>query len=202
MEQQKCTLGSGDLYITEFAYGMSIPEHNLIEIDENLIGSIAAGAEITYKPELKEVIDSKGVCLKRFITGAEVLFKTGIMTWNNEVLEMLSMGGTLEKTKEKSILKIGGRGAIKSYLIRFVHTMEDGLKYRATLVGTATNGFTLAFDGGEETVIDAEFKAMACDTEGNQLYLEEEYEVPTEQHVLKVGDDTIVSNDTIVGKKK
>ena len=42
------------------------------------------------------------------------------------------------------------------------------------MVGTPSAGFTLAFNPSEETVIDAEFTAMAQDTEGTLVLIEKE----------------------------
>ena len=96
------------------------------------------------------------------------------MTWNTEVLNKISLCGELKRTAQKVTLKLGKRGAIKNYIVRFVHTKDGGLKYRVTIVGTAQNGFELAFDPEKATVIDAEFVAGSLDAEGTKLILEEE----------------------------
>lgn len=174
MKTGNVVLGSGDLYIKSFAAGETIPEHSAIETADNKIGSIKGGAALTDAPEVYEVIDDYGRCLKRFITKHDITFKSGIMTWNLETLKMLALGSTLTETSTARTLKIGAAGAIEQYLIRFVHTLDNDKKIRVTVVGTASNGFELTFNPAEETVIDAEFKAMAHDAEGNQVIIEEE----------------------------
>ena len=172
--EQRVTLGSGDLYVVKFAGG-SVPEHGTIEVADNLIGGIKGGAELSYKPTIYAVKDDKGVVHKVFITDTEVIFKSGILTWNNTVLNKLSLGGELEVTEGKSTLKLGKVGEIENYLIRFVHTIDKtGRKYRVTIVGTPQNGFVLPFNPEEETVIDAEFVAGSIDKTGVKLILEEE----------------------------
>lgn len=172
-EQQFVTLGSGDLYIV--SYSGTMPTEEAFETEENRIGSIKSGAELSYSPETYEVTDSKGIVLKRFITKEEVVFKSGLLTWNLDVLSKLCMGGQVTKTAEKSILKIGGqRRGIKKITLKFVHTMDDGKTIKMTMVGTPTAGFTLAFNSDEETVIDAEFTAMAQDAEGTLVLIEKE----------------------------
>lgn len=172
--EQRVTLGSGDLYVVKFADG-SVPEHKTIEVEDNLIGGIKGGAELSYKPTIYAVKDDKGVVHKVFITDTEVIFKSGILTWNNTVLNKLSLGGELEVTEHKSTLKLGKVGEIENYLIRFVHTIDKtGRKYRVTIVGTPQNGFVLPFNPEEETVIDAEFVAGSIDKTGVKLILEEE----------------------------
>lgn len=174
MAQGNVILGSGDLFIAKFTG--EIPESNIIESVENKIGSIKGGASLSVEPEVYEVIDDKGLCLKRFITKQEITFKSGILTWDLETLKMLTLGGTLtsDETKQLDTLKIGANGTIEQYLVRFVHKMDDGKKIRVTVVGTASAGFELKFNPEEETVIDAEFKAMAFDAEGNQVIIEQE----------------------------
>lgn len=170
---QRVTLGSGDLYVVKFAG--SVPGHETIEVEENLIGGIKGGAELSYKPTIYAVKDDKGVVHKVFITDTEVIFKSGVLTWNNTVLSKLSLGGELEVTEHKSTLKLGKVGEIENYLIRFVHTIDKtGRKYRVTIVGTPQNGFVLPFNPEEETVIDAEFVAGSIDKTGVKLILEEE----------------------------
>ncbi|WP_297637948.1 hypothetical protein [uncultured Clostridium sp.] len=169
---QDVTLGSGELYIKEFAGTM--PENAALEVAENKIGDIQGGATVSYKPNVYTVVGDSGVTHKCFVTDSEVTFKSGILTWDNEVLEKISLCGELTKTAGKSTLKLGKRGAIKNYIVRFVHTKDDNKKYRVTIVGTSQNGFELAFAGDKETVIHAEFVAGTLDADGTKLILEEE----------------------------
>ena len=165
------TLGSGDLYILD--YDGAMPEVAEIEQEENRIGSIKGGAELSYAPETYEVIDDMGKVLKRFVTTEEVTFKSGVLTWNLDVLEKLTMAGELTKTDSKATLKIGGKGnrGIKQVVIHFVHTMEDGKQVKVTMMGTSASGFVLTFNPEEETVIDAEFKAMS-QADGTQVTID------------------------------
>lgn len=162
------TLGSGDLYIMDFTG--EIPEDSQIEVLTNKIGSIKGGAELEYAPESYTVTGDNGMTYKAFITKEEVTFKSGILTWNLDVLDKLTMGGELTDGTDSSeqpirILKIGknGSSAIKQVLIRFVHSIDARNKVRMTMVGSPTAGFTLAFNPEEETVIDAEFTALSQD---------------------------------------
>jgi hypothetical protein len=160
------TLGSGDLYIMDFSG--SIPADTEIEKADNKIGSIKGGAELEYKPESYTVTGDNGRTYKAFITKEEVTFKSGVLTWNLEVLSKLTMGGELttgvrDEDVNVKILNIGknGSSSIKQVLIRFVHNLGGDKKVRVTLVGSPTSGFTLSFNPEEETVIDAEFTAIS-----------------------------------------
>lgn len=186
-EVQRVTLGSGDLYILK--YTGSVPADETIETEDNKIGGIKGGAELSYKPTIYVVKDDKGVVHKVFITDTEVIFKSGILTWNNTVLNKISLAGELQTTSSKSTLKLGKVGEIDNYLVRFVHTIDKtGRKYRVTLVGTCQNGFTITFNPEEETVIDAEFVAGSLDTTGVKLILEEEITAPLPSNLEELSE--------------
>ncbi|MDD3401399.1 MAG: hypothetical protein PHT58_07220 [Eubacteriales bacterium] len=170
-------LGSGELY--HMAFTGTIPTHADIEIATNRTGYIKSGATLEYKPELKEVFDDLRKVIKTFLVKEDVTFKSGLMTWDLQTLELLSASGTYvdDETTHKRTLTLGKAGAIEltQHLFRFVHTKTDGNKFRVTLVATAQNGFSLAFKPDDATVIDAELKAAAHDSDGTLVILEEEY---------------------------
>ena len=171
-------LGSGVLYA--MAFTGTLPTDEALEATANELGKIKGGASVEYKPTEYEVKDDLGTVQRRFITSEEVTMKSGILTWNAETLSKLVAKGTYNdnSTTHVRTLKIGGLGAreMDKYVLRFVHTDGEGHKFRATIVGTASNGMTLAFAPDKETVVDATFKAMGHDADGTQLILSEEYE--------------------------
>lgn len=173
-------LGSGDLYIMEF--GGTLPEDDAIEIEANKIGHIKGGASLEYTNEWKVVTDDQGIVIKNFLTKENVLFKSGILAWNGKVLKALSATARITEPTALSpyrIVKIGGKKNAdgKSYVIHFVHTRDNGKKVKLTIVGTSRNGFTIAFDPENETVIDAEFTAISQDADGTLVTYKEEKEV-------------------------
>ena len=175
---EQIILGSGDLYVTDFTG--TIPEDTVIEVEENLIGRIKGGASLEYKPTEYEVADDAYKVIKRFVISEETTFKSGVLTWNLAVLNKLIAAGTYSDDETgKRTLKFGGNGArvMKEFLVHFVHTEQDGNKFTITLVGTASNGFSLAFAPDKETVIDAEFKAKGHDASGTQVIMTESYTV-------------------------
>jgi len=176
MTTEKVNLGSGELYIVEYAG--TIPADATFELAANKIGQIKGGASLEYKPTDYAVTNDKSEVLKRFITNEDVTFKSGILTWDVETLSKLCAAGefTNDTVNNKMTLKIGGRGrnGITQYAIRFVHELGETLKLRVTLVGTQSAGFTLAFQPDKETVVDAEFKAMAHDSEGTLVIIEQD----------------------------
>lgn len=155
-------LGSGDLYIM---VGDTIPTDEAFEVADNKIGHISGGASLSYGSESYEVVDDYNYVLGRHLTKEEVSFKTGILTWDLNVLDKICSGSTFVAGAEgqPDTLKIGGNSGngIKKVAIRFVHTMANNKKLKVTLLGNNEAGFELNFAKDKETIIDAEFKALS-----------------------------------------
>lgn len=171
---EKIVLGSGKVYISEYAD--SIPENTTLEVDSNLLGLIQGGATLSYKPTFYEAKDDLGLVSKKFITDEEAILKSGVMSWNGETLKKLCSTARVTKAAGKRIVKIGGSGNYdgKKYVIHFVHEDSIDGDIRVTIVGSNEAGFELAFAKDKETVINAEFKAQPCDTDGTLIIYEEE----------------------------
>lgn len=178
MDGERIVLGSGYLYISEFdSKTKAIPTNVEIEKDENLLGLIQGGAEVTYKPSYYEAKDDMGKVSKTILTEEEATLKSGIMTWCGKTLEKLCETARVIEDKVKKIrtVKIGGVGNAtgKKYVIHFVHKDETDGDIRVTIVGNNQAGFSFAFAKDKETVIDAEFKAAPQDKEGTLILYEE-----------------------------
>lgn len=153
-------MGSGELYMYEFE-GNEIPEHSLIETDEHNVGHCNSGFSIDYKPELYDVKNQYGKIVKRCTISEEVTIKTGIISWSLNKLNMLSTAEMLvDKVKKVRRLVFGGRKALKTVLVRFVHEKDNGKKLRFTALAQGGNGFALEFTGDKELTIDAELAAI------------------------------------------
>lgn len=173
MDKDNIILGSGSLYLLSYESG-EFPTDATIETDTNTVGWIKGGAELTYTPTEYEVTNDFGQAIKRFVTKEEVGFKSGILTWALENIARLCPGVlTTDNVKHEKVLKIGGASALKSNLLRFVHTKADGKKLRVTMIATAASGLTLAFKPESETITDAQFKALAS-SDGTLVELREE----------------------------
>lgn len=173
---EKIVLGSGKIYITEYA--TSLPEDSVIEVDGNLLGYIQGGATISYKPTFYEAKDDLGLISKKIVTDEEAILKSGVMTWNGDTLKKLCSTARVTKdaTTHTRTVKIGGTGNYdgKKYVIHFVHEDEVDGDIRVTIVGSNEAGFELAFAKDKESVINAEFKAQPLDTEGTLIIYKEE----------------------------
>jgi len=169
-------LGSGDLYLVEYADG-ELPSDATIEVAGNMVGAISGGASLEYKPTMYEVEDDNNKIHKRMITKEEVTFKSGILTFDLANLAMLSHTEvTDDAVGGKKTIKIGGKKTLTSYVLQFVHTKDDENKLRIRMVATAGDGFTLTFAKDKETVTDATFKALS-QTDGTLVEIIDEYDV-------------------------
>lgn len=171
---EKIVLGSGKIYISE--YTDTIPENATLEVEGNLLGLIQGGATLSYKPTFYEAKDDLGLVSKKFITDEEAILKSGVMTWNGATLKKLCSTAIVTEATGKRTVKIGGAGNYdgKKYVIRFVHEDSIDGDIRVTIVGSNEAGFELAFAKDKETVINAEFKAQPCDSNGTLIIYEEE----------------------------
>lgn len=174
MDINNIILGSGTVYVAEYNDATGIPTDSVLETDTNTMGRIKGGATLTYKPTTYEVVDDSHYVVKRFITSEEVSFKSGVLTWNLNNLNRLCGSGEIATVSGKTTLKIGGRAknGLKAYVVRFVHEDDEKI-VRVSLVGTSTDGFSLAFTADKETVVDAVWKALSHDDEGTQVIIEE-----------------------------
>lgn len=153
-------LGAGELYLSEFT-GTEVPAHATIETDANNVGHTSGGAEFTYTPSVYDVENSYGKVVKRKITKTECNFKSGILTFSPDKIGLLTNAKiTEDATTKTSKITFGANNPLKNVLVRFVHVKDNGLKIRLTMIANATNGFTMSFQGGQETVIDAELSAI------------------------------------------
>lgn len=153
-------LGAGEVYLYEFE-GTQIPEDAVIETEDHNVGHCSGGFSIDYKPTKYDVINQYEKVVKSFITKEEISAKTGVLTWCLENLRLLSTGEYKEdKAKKVRTLTFTGKGkSLKTVLLRFVHTKENGKKIRFTMIGQGGSGFSVPFEGKELT-IDAEIAAI------------------------------------------
>ena len=174
MDKKRIILGSGKQYYMDFTG--DIPEDSEIEKEQNLLGLIAGGATLEYKPETYTAEDDLGLVSKTIITKEEVLLKLGLITFNAETFEVLTSTGRVSSTAQKRTIKIGGRGNDngKSYLLRFVHDDPEDGKTRVTIVGKNQAGFSLAYAKDKESIVNPEFKAEPLDSEGTLIIYDEE----------------------------
>lgn len=174
---KRITLGSGKLYLMEFSG--TVPETAEITVADNLLGYIQGGATLEYKPTFYEAKDDLGYVVKTIITEEEATLKSGVLTFNGDTLDKLCDTARVTESAGLRTVKFGGVGNAKraKYLICFHHEDPIDGDIWVIIVGNNQAGFSLAFAKDKETVIDAEFKALAQDDEGTLIkYIEEDKE--------------------------
>lgn len=177
----RIVLGSGKVYSVvatkNASGGYDIPAHTTLEVEANRVGYISGGATLEYTNESYTAKDDLGYVSKTILTAEDVVFKSGILTFDGNVMAKLSATGrvTEDATTHTRTVKIGGLGNDnhKVYIIRFVHESDEG-KIRITIVGKNSAGFELQFMKDSESVLNAEFKAEALDETGTLVIYEEE----------------------------
>ena len=170
----KITLGSGKAYIME--YDGTMPEVSAICVEDNVLGKIQGGAELTYTAETHEEKDDLGTVAKVVITAEEAILKLGLITFNGDTLAKLADRCTVTEASGKRTLHIGGAGNAqgKEWVVCFHH--EDPIDGDIWVMVRGANqaGLTLTFAVDAGTKIEPEFKALPCDDNGTLItYIEE-----------------------------
>lgn len=159
-DKDEILLGAGELYLSIFT-GTEIPEDSVLETETSNVGHCSGGFTINYKPTKYDVLNQYERVVKSFITKEEISAKTGLLTWDLKNLEMLSTGEYAEDgaKKTRSLTFTGEGKALRTVLLRFVHTKENGKKIRFTMIGQGGSGFAMEF-ANKEVTVDAEIAAI------------------------------------------
>jgi len=173
-DPDKITLGSGKAYITE--YTGTMPEVTTICAENNLLGKIQGGAELTYTAETHEERDDLGTVAKVIVTSEEAILKLGLITFNGKTLAKLADRCSVTEESGKRTLKIGGAGNAqgKEWVVCFHHHDAVDGDIWVLVRGSNQAGLTLTFAVDAGTKIEPEFKALPCDDNGTLItYIEE-----------------------------
>lgn len=173
--QENITLGSGKAYIAELT-GDTMPTVETLCKEENLLGFIKGGAELTYTEETYEEKDDLGFVSKIITTSEEAILKLGLLTWNGNTLQYLADRCAVTEASGKRTINIGGAGNAqgKEWALCFHHEDKKDGDLWVLIRGKNTAGMTLTFAADAGTVIEPEFKAMPQDDKGTLIALIEE----------------------------
>lgn len=169
------TLGSGIPYIMEYTSG-TMPTIDEICVDENRLGYVKGGAELTYTEETYEEKDDLGYVSKVITTSEEAILKLGLLTWNGQTLKYLADRCTVTETDGKRTIHIGGAGNTqgKEWVICFKHEDKKDGNLWVLIRCRNVAGLTLTFAADAGTVTEPEFKALPQDNKGTLINLIEE----------------------------
>ena len=172
--KENITLGSGIPYIME--YSAAMPTVDEICVEENRLGYVKGGAELSYTAETYEEKDDLGYVSKIITTSEEAILKLGLLTWNGETLKYLADRCTVTEAAGKRTIHIGGAGNAqgKEWVICFKHEDKTDGNLWVLIRGKNSAGFTLTLAADSGTVIEPEFKAMPQDDNGTLITLVEE----------------------------
>ena len=175
MKEERIILGSGILYVTEWTGG-TLPGDSEIEVEDNKLGEIKGGASLVYTPTYYEPVADSGRIFRKLMTEEVAMLRTGIMTINANMLDKLISTGRLTETETMRTLKIGGPRNHRDikYVVHFLHKDADYGDIRVTIVGSNNTGLEFAFAKNNETIINAEFKAVPQDASGTLILYKEE----------------------------
>ena len=179
---KRIVLGSGTLHVVPFTAQSQIADAAAVKAlctNNNILGYISGGASLAYTPTFYTATDDLGYVTKTIITEEEVTLTSGVMTFNGQTLATLSATGrvTEDATTHTRTVKIGGisNATNAQYVIIFHHEDDTDGDIYVCIVGNNQAGFTLAFAKDQETVIDAEFRALSLDDDGTLvMYIEDD----------------------------
>lgn len=171
------TLGSGKVYYDEFSG--SLPTLQQICVDAKRLGYVKGGATLEYTEETYTESDDLGMVKKIITTSEEAKLKLGLITFNNDTLNVLIDRGSVTTASGKRTLKIGGadKAKNKNYVICFHHEDSEDGDVWILLVGRNTAGLTLAFAKDAGTNIEPEFTAVPQDDNGTLVQIIEEIDI-------------------------
>jgi hypothetical protein len=161
-DPQNITLGSGKAYIMEFVAGGEMPAHTEICVDENLLGHIQGGAELSYTEETTEEKDDLGLVSKIVTTSEEAILKLGLLTWNGNTLQKLADRCKVTEGDGIRTIKIGGAANSqgKEWVVCFAHEDKKDGNLWVMIRGKNSAGFTLTFAADAASKLEPEFKAL------------------------------------------
>ena len=156
-------------------YSGAMPEVTAICKDENMLGKIQGGAELTYTTEIHEERDDLGTVAKVVITAEEAILKLGLLTWNGNTLKYLADRCSVTEGNGLRTIKIGGAGHAqgKEWAICFFHEDKKDGNLWVLIRGKNTAGMTLTFAVDAGTKLEPEFKALP-QTDGTLITIIEE----------------------------
>ena len=174
--EENITIGSGSVYAVEYNPATGIPNKETICVEENLLGRVQGGAELTYTAETHEEKDDLGLVSKVVVTNEEAILKCGVLTWNGNTLAKLADRCKVTEAAGLRTIHIGGSGNAqgKEWVICFYHVDKKDGNLWIIIRGTNSAGLTLTYAVDAATKLEPEFKALVQDDNGTLVTIIEE----------------------------
>lgn len=164
-------IGSGYFYILDYTGTAPVPDTVITSLTEtNRFGTTTGGATLTYTGTTHEEKDDLGTVGRVITIEEEVKLKGGIFSWEPGMIEKLVSTARLDKTTDETynILRLGGLNNDngKQYMIVFEHVDKQLGNLYIIIVGSNSNGLSMAFAKDNTTKLEPEFSAVPQDTDG------------------------------------
>jgi hypothetical protein len=174
--EKTITLGSGEAFIAEYDATAGMPDVETLCVDDNRLGWIQGGAELSYSAEPHEEKDDLGMVSKVVVNEEEAILKLGLLTWNGNTLAKLADRCKVTEAAGKRTIHIGGAGNAqgKEWVVCFYQNDPKDGKLWVLIRGTNQAGLTLTFAKDAASKIEPEFKAMVQDDSGTLITVIEE----------------------------
>lgn len=203
---KRITLGSGKLYLVAYDPTQGVPDTATLCVEENLLGYISGGATLTYTPTFYTATDDLGYVVKTIITEEEVTLTSGVLTFNGNTLAKLCDTARVSEDVATGLRTVLFGGIANSdhaaYVVCFHHPDPVDGDIWVVIVGNNQSGFSLAFAKDQETVIDAEFRALAQDNNGTLIkYIEQDTTIAAAEYEITTDITYVPTQDTSVQDK-
>lgn len=181
---ERIILGSGELFRTDFTFGMTIADPETYCVDTNRFSYIKNGASLEYAQEKQKEEDDLALVSKTKINTESAKLKAGLMTLEGDGMKYLaatatdpeSIAAVANTSVAKKKTKIGG---IKNedetpYLWIFHHIDKKDGDIWIIVAGTHNAELNIEFKPDGANVSNLEVDAIPLDSDGTKvLYFEE-----------------------------
>lgn len=163
-------IGSGYFHIMEYTGTLEALPTLISKLTASTrFGTTSGGATLTYTGTTHEEKDDLGTVGRVITIEEEVKLKGGIFSWEPGMLEKLCSTARVDNTDTTyNILRLGGldNDNGKQYVIVFEHVDKQLGNLYIVIVGSNTNGLSLAFAKDSTTKLEPEFTATPQDDDG------------------------------------
>lgn len=163
-------IGSGYFHLIEYTGTLSALADLVGQLKESTrFGTTTGGATLTYAGTTHEEKDDLGTVGRIVTIEEEVKLKGGIFSWEPGMIDKLISTARVDETDQTyNILRIGGLNNDngKKYVIVFEHIDRQLGNLYIIIVGSNTNGLSIAFAKDNTTKLEPEFTATPQDDDG------------------------------------
>lgn len=169
-DKKSVPIGSGYGHLIEYTGTLDKPSALIAKLGEDTrVGTTSGGAMLTYTGTTHEEKDDLGTVGRVIMVEEEVKLKLGIFSWEPGIIEKLVSTARTDATDETyNVLKLGGLNNDngKTYVFVFEHIDKKLGNLYIIIVGSNTNGLSLAFAKDSTTKLEPEFTAVPQDDDG------------------------------------